>query len=524
MLRRSMMVSVFLLVGAVGNLGIAHVAALPCVGDCDGSADVTVNELVTMVGIALDGSPLSECTAGDADGSGDIAVTEIVAAVNSALNGCSTPVPTVTQIPSPTPTSAPDTVRPLLFFKESAAVAANGAYPPAAPKPICGADDRRFLAELATGNPFNYKVPKRLADIKRAPSEIMVSGVAADASLGSGDFPFDHTFGSDFNMDVTPDPPFRPAAQGDAMEIGGLHVELAEGQLPHEEAPPGPSTGQTWFDMSTRARQGIYTRFVPQAGDRVLVMGHWIIDCGHTNFDTELHPITFMASGRAVGAKTTVNAFYNPYRETELYHPDPAKAVAFDIPSRLTDPAAVPFPKSLIIDVLRLQNLGPAGYTSIDHLEAWAMLEPNRTSPVEWRVCAPAGSSGDHLDIKYHWVTRTGVQIEVVADDASSCALLRTTLGTATIAPPPARVCVLPWDFLNAEAAAEAGIPDLDLQARLDPYVGIQFKGGLVPDPILNCYDPLTGPPLEAEPAGTQIDVRGDLLLPFYGTITVERN
>jgi len=344
-----------------------------------------------------------------------------------------------------------------------------------------------------------------------------------DASLGAGDFPFDHTFGSDFNMDVTPDPPYMLAAQGDAMEIGGLHVELAEGQLPHEEAPAGPATGQRWSDMSDRSRQGIYMRFVPQAGDRVLVMGHWIIDCGHTNFDTELHPLTFMASGRAVGTKTVVNAFYNPYRETELYHPNPAQAVAFGDPSRLTDPVAVPFPKALITDVLRLQNLGPVGYQSIDHLESWALLEPNQTSPVEWRVCAPAGSSGDRLDIKYHWITRPGVHVDVVADDASSCAQVRTSLGTATIAPPPARVCVLPWDFLNAEAADEAGIPGLDLQAKLDPYVGAQFKGGLEPDPILNCYDPLTGPALEDEPTGTQIDVRPDQLLPFYGTITVER-
>jgi hypothetical protein len=434
-----------------------------------------------------------------------------------ALAGCEDTV----QGPAATLRTAP--AQPLLAFTESAAVAANGDYPPALPKPICGADDRRFLVELTQGNPFNYKVPKRLADIKPSPSEIMVSGVAVDSSLGAGDFPFDHTFGSDFNMDVTPDAPFLPAAQGDGLAIGGLHVELSEGQLPHEVAPPGPATGQTWADMSARARQGIVMRFVPDAGDRVLVMGHWIIDCGHTNFDTELHPITFMASGRAVGTKTVVNAFYNPFRETELYHPDPAKAVAFDDPSRLTDPLSVPFPKGLITDVLRVQNLGPAGYQSIDHLESWALLEPNLTSPVEWRICAPAGTSGSRLDVAYHWITRPGVQIEVIPDDASSCAIVRTTLGAATIVPPTPRVCVLPWDFLNTEAAAEAGIPNLDLQAELDPYIAPQFKGRLVPDPILNCYDPLSGPTLEPAPTGTQIDVRDDLVLPFYGTISVER-
>lgn len=60
----------------------------PCVGDCDGSGDVTVNEIVTMVSIALGNTPLSACNAGDADHSGDITVNEIVAAVNSALANC----------------------------------------------------------------------------------------------------------------------------------------------------------------------------------------------------------------------------------------------------------------------------------------------------------------------------------------------------------------------------------------------------------------------------------------------------
>jgi hypothetical protein len=61
---------------------------VPCAGDCDGSGDVTVNELITMVNIALGNAPLSNCPIGDADGSGDITINEILAAVNNALSGC----------------------------------------------------------------------------------------------------------------------------------------------------------------------------------------------------------------------------------------------------------------------------------------------------------------------------------------------------------------------------------------------------------------------------------------------------
>lgn len=60
----------------------------PCVGDCNGNKDVTVNELITMVGIALGSAPLSACTAGDADRNGQIAINEIITGVNNALDGC----------------------------------------------------------------------------------------------------------------------------------------------------------------------------------------------------------------------------------------------------------------------------------------------------------------------------------------------------------------------------------------------------------------------------------------------------
>jgi YVTN family beta-propeller protein len=59
----------------------------PCAGDCDGDNQVAVNELVTMVNIAL-GSNAVQCSAGDTDHDSMIAISELVAAVNRALTGC----------------------------------------------------------------------------------------------------------------------------------------------------------------------------------------------------------------------------------------------------------------------------------------------------------------------------------------------------------------------------------------------------------------------------------------------------
>jgi hypothetical protein len=71
-----------------GSVMIVPCPSAPCVGDCDGDGQVTVNELITMVNILLGNTPLSACMAGDADGSGDITINEIIAAVNNALDGC----------------------------------------------------------------------------------------------------------------------------------------------------------------------------------------------------------------------------------------------------------------------------------------------------------------------------------------------------------------------------------------------------------------------------------------------------
>jgi len=59
-----------------------------CVGECNGDGEVTVNELIRGVTIALGAVPLAECPAFDADDNGEVTVNELVTAVNAALNGC----------------------------------------------------------------------------------------------------------------------------------------------------------------------------------------------------------------------------------------------------------------------------------------------------------------------------------------------------------------------------------------------------------------------------------------------------
>jgi Big-like domain-containing protein len=103
----------------LGTVSLTVSALTGCVGDCNGSGMVTIDELVTGVDMALNDLPSSHCPAFDANGDGRIRVEELVMAVNAALGGCAviTPTPnlgspTVTPTPTATPTTGASSPTP----------------------------------------------------------------------------------------------------------------------------------------------------------------------------------------------------------------------------------------------------------------------------------------------------------------------------------------------------------------------------------------------------------------------------
>lgn len=59
-----------------------------CSGDCDRNNSVTVDEILTLVNVALGLAPGEVCPPGDANGDREITVDEILTAVDLALRGC----------------------------------------------------------------------------------------------------------------------------------------------------------------------------------------------------------------------------------------------------------------------------------------------------------------------------------------------------------------------------------------------------------------------------------------------------
>lgn len=85
-------------------------SAQVCTADCDGNRQVTVDEIVTAVAIALGSRLVGECPAADSSADGNVTVDEIVSATNNALDGCPAVSPTRTSTASPTPTATATSV------------------------------------------------------------------------------------------------------------------------------------------------------------------------------------------------------------------------------------------------------------------------------------------------------------------------------------------------------------------------------------------------------------------------------
>jgi hypothetical protein len=69
-------------------LSLAGETVPTCVGDCDNSGAVTIDELVKGVSIALGTLPLDQCPQFDCTGTGQVTIDCLITGVSAALNGC----------------------------------------------------------------------------------------------------------------------------------------------------------------------------------------------------------------------------------------------------------------------------------------------------------------------------------------------------------------------------------------------------------------------------------------------------
>lgn len=374
--------------------------------------------------------------------------------------------------------ASPAGARELVEFEKEAALAANGPIPEVPEEPleevkeVCGSKTAVFGSELFTTSPSQIKVKNEWADIV-AGKDMMISGTISHVEFSGGDLSIDHPFSVDFTFDVALDEPYWTLARElgpGASEGAGeheLHMELEVGQLLH--ALPqlaGPAEGEPWellpFEqtkpptqtLNHQAFENLEASYIPHEGERIAMRGRWIIDCGHNDFHTELHPITFMAFGHQVESKTVVHVLANPYRVTELY--------GFGTGGVNSSPKGSTFPQALEESITAVVQKGIGGVPA--PISLLGGIERTQPSTAPFTVCPPAGAPAKPR-IRDRFVTREGVSVMVKALKGTNCATVTARVGNAkggfgayTALQPPSRQCGLPYPLVSAEVAGGLGI------------------------------------------------------------------
>lgn len=413
-----------------------------------------------------------------------------------------------------------------MAWVEQQAVRRNGTAPPIDVARVCGSSTETYLTELLHTKPADLSVLREWGDIVDGGRQVLINGTVTTRHLGPSDLPTSHAFGDDLSMDVALDAPFRPFAaqlgrEREDRPANEMHVEISSGYLPHQVRPAVASHDATWREVSDHNLTGFLPGFDgPMVGDRVAVMGRWIVDCGHASYATELHPISFLAWAHDDGATTTVDVMMNPYRDTELYSPDAGTLGRVNDRTRAALPTTKPFPRYLLDEALRLVS-NPTG-----HLRAQELIDATRLSPVDLRVCRPTASANGNGNGKVRVgadvVTRRDVDVRVRRDGAGCAVVTVTTKADYRAADVVTAQCRLPWSYLRVIAGAALG-SNADIKALIDKNVPVLLRPLVDRDPDTTCADALAGPPVNDRPTTVDRRVDDGQPLALYGVVTVSR-
>jgi hypothetical protein len=368
---------------------------------------------------------------------------------------------------------APAGASRLVEFEQGPAVAFNGPIPPIPAKPLeevkeaCGSETNTWGSELFTTPPSEIKVKNEWADIV-AGKEMEISGTVTTVEFSRGDIPTDHPFSDDFTYNVLLDEPYwslarslgpgAPEGAGNETEDHEIHLELESGALLHAlPQKEGPLSGENWDllksepvepTLQSEAIENLEPGYIPHSGDRVAMRGRWIIDCGHNDFHSEIHPVTFMAFGHAEAHKTIVHVLSNPYRVTQLY----GSGISEFNPST---PKGKPFPEAFEASVTAIVV---HSFLSTTPMPLTLEVGVERTNPIPtpFRVCAPEGVVSK-VKTQFGFVRRNGVKIKVARGGSCSTVSVATKAKKYTVMAPRARKCNMRWPWLSAKIAEALG-------------------------------------------------------------------
>ncbi len=415
--------------------------------------------------------------------------------------------------------AAPVTLtRPILQWTGQSAEASNVKKLPSGWTEIqqtrCAKDPtRQYIGEIFKFGLNNIQVDYHWAPVVPGPNaelptldqpEFAFAGEIESVNDSGDDVLADHPFGLDVNAEVKLDEAFGYLANGkDAAEAGKgyLHCE-AEMQLMNRKA----------------------LGYHPAKGDRTIMSGAWVLDCGHPPYGSEMHPPTFLGYARKADDKTTIAASLTlPYRSSLLFHASIAVATNLSDTARFKDPATATFPHALISAVLDALN------NNLDYISAHALMIANKFETLQWDVCAPLPRpAGAKLLATWRFTTRTGVTVKAQTDEEQGCVHFSASMD-ASYKPAPLVYADAKWSWaqLSASAGDQLG-QSVDVRkeiVKIAQKLGASTTAPAIQEdhpPHIDAYALLTMRPDADQDAPTAVTANADdQAFPFYGRAKV---
>ena len=230
------------------------------------------------------------------------------------------------------------------------------------------------------------------------------------------DVPWSHPFGADYTFGLVLDRAYwgllnAPGRESSANCTPGiLHSELEDGLIP--------------------------SFYKPRDGDRVYLRGRRIVDCGHNNFTTELHPPTLVVAARTTSTGVESTLLGVPYRTLQRYQPA-NRTFHEQLAAEIAAITQTPIPINLRSNITTTPFEGPVS--------------------AHYRVAIPPARGKRNARLAYHFSVRSGVTVTVMQPSEFE-ADVSVLLDPATYAPPPAPACT-DHQVTLAEAEYLNGMP-----------------------------------------------------------------
>jgi hypothetical protein len=320
--------------------------------------------------------------------------------------------------------------------------------------------------------------------------------VAEDPPLSTADVWFVHPFGFDFEFFIAPDPPYEgllgahntgqdsTGKQTDSEYENATQHARAIG-LPAPRGVVGVETDQDLVAPSFRERV--------VDGARIATFGRWIVDCGHDDFHTEIHPPLLMAvatptpppaGARGASEMTHVEIMSRPYTVSQKW--DEGN-----------------FVDHLLAEVGKVEEtfLGIPFSTRVE-AHPTVFTTPYEGRPyIKLLVQPPVprsrlGLASQQLTVSFHFTHRTGVAVQVF-DAGDGTVGIIIVLGDLDPAPLPARHdLTVQWSELGSKYSWIIDTLQIADLLTLDIAPAIILNRGILTDR----YDPpVAASPLDNE-------------------------